>query len=114
MRRAGAGYPPGSAEWLCFARDALEVVEGHLQATAQFDFRLPAEDFPCPSDVGTAACGVVLRERMEANLDGQRRYLENLVKAHSSMVCSSGLPMLTGRCSFEAARSSMPSMRSET
>ena len=46
----------------------LEVVEGHLQAATQFDLGLPAEELSCLGDVGTAAGGVVLRERLEANL----------------------------------------------
>ena len=60
-----------SIGWLTDTR--LEVFEGLFQAVTQIDLRLPAEKLPCPRDVGTAAGGVVLRERMEEDPGVRRR-----------------------------------------
>src|ERR1700730_3901295 len=57
----------------------LEVFEGFFQTFPQLDLRFPAEQLFRASNVGTAAGGVVLRERLEDDLCTRAGEGKNLV-----------------------------------
>src|SRR6185437_3026269 len=102
--------PQHEEQWRClrpsgyiFSDGLAEIIQGHAQALIKLYFRLPAEDGASLGDVGTALFGVILRESFVANLAAGPRDRDNAL-AHSRMVNSSGLPMLTGWCSSDFER----------
>jgi len=84
------------------------------RAVLERDFRLPAEHLHCTGDVGSALAADRRPAAPSKTISPLVPVRRLIVSASSISERSSGLPIVTGRCSESSASSTIPRIRSST
>ena len=90
------------------------LLDRPLEALAQLDLRLPAEQLARERDVGLADLRVVGRQRLDRRSRDFEPVTSITASASSSSVNSFGLPMFTGSWWPDSASAMIPRIRSST